>query len=130
LPQAVRLIIAHCALIDASPRGAMLHIDIHPDELPGWLERAGLDPMCNDIELAVHNAERAIVVTGAPTSVDRLMAALAAHGVGHRRLRIDIPFHGAGIEAQLPEFRNALTGLAPHAARLPVYSALGGGRAL
>src|SRR5690606_19111482 len=66
LPQAVRLIIAHCALIDASPRGAMLHIDIHPDELPGWLERAGLDPMRTDIELAVHNAERAIVVTGAP----------------------------------------------------------------
>jgi amino acid adenylation domain-containing protein len=130
LSQAVRLIIAHCALIDASPPGAMLHIDIHPDELPGWLARAGIDPARNDIALAVHNAERAIVVAGPPAPVDRLMRVLAADGIGHRRLRIDIPFHSAGIDAQLPVFRKTLAGLVPHPARLPIYSALRGSHAV
>src|SRR5690606_29781577 len=42
LRQAVQVVLAHCALIDATSRGAMLHIDIAPEALPGWLARAQL----------------------------------------------------------------------------------------
>ncbi len=124
LEDAVALVLAHGELMNATASGAMLHVNLAPDALAPWLER-----LTGNIELAVHNAEQAVVLAGEEAAIDRLSAALEAEGISCRRLRIRLPFHTSAVTPGLARFRDQLAGLKPQKAHTPVYSSWRGGLA-
>jgi amino acid adenylation domain-containing protein len=128
LDDAIELVLAHGALMNATPSGAMLHVDLAPTALQPWLERARAAGG-GAVELAVRNAENAVVLAGDDISITALSSLLEQGGIGHRRLRIRLPFHSAAVVPGLDDFRACLSGLTPLTPHMPYYSAWRGGLA-
>jgi amino acid adenylation domain-containing protein len=121
---AVTLVLAHGELMESTPAGAMLHVELAPDGIAPYL--AGHD---GRIELAVHNAPSAVVLAGEASAIEILAQELTDAGIANRTLHIRVPFHSRAVEPALARFRARLAGLAPLPARIPVYSAWRGGLA-
>ncbi|MGV9500955.1 type I polyketide synthase [Streptomyces sp. NPDC003642] len=78
------------------------------------------------LELAVSNGDRAQVLAGPVTAVDRACALLDARGTPGRRLPVTRAFHTALMEPMLEEFRKVLDDVEFRPVRIPLVSALDG----
>ena len=75
------------------------------------------------ISVAIHSSPRATVVAGDPGPVDEFVARWEAEGLLARRVKgADGAGHTAHVDVLLPELGQALAGLAPRPAEVPVYS--------
>lgn len=114
LSDALALVAARGAMMQALPGGAMLSV-----ELPGHELEHRLGP---DLSLAAVNAPALSVASGPEPAVAELAAQLAAEGISCRRLRTSHAFHSALMEPVAEAFRERMRTVALAAPRIPYIS--------
>jgi acyl transferase domain-containing protein/threonine dehydrogenase-like Zn-dependent dehydrogenase/NAD(P)-dependent dehydrogenase (short-subunit alcohol dehydrogenase family)/acyl carrier protein len=82
----------------------------------------------DDLSVTAMLGPDSVVVGGPPAALDRLATELAASGVFHRRLHVDVAYHHAQIDAIEHDLRDRFGEVAHAAPRLPLYSTLLGAR--
>ncbi|MEW2119927.1 type I polyketide synthase, partial [Streptomyces sp. NPDC005474] len=102
-------------------RGGMVSVALPYDRLTDLLaDRPGLS-------IAALNAPSAGVVSGDPDALAALLTDCAAEGVRARRIDVDYASHSAHVEEIREALLEALAGLRPTAAQVPLYSTVEGG---
>ncbi|WP_216587347.1 type I polyketide synthase, partial [Streptomyces brasiliscabiei] len=102
-------------------RGGMVSVALGHDRLADLLaDRPGLS-------LAAVNAPSAGVVSGDPDALAALLAHCETQGVRARRIDVDYASHSAHVEEIRETLLDALAGLRPSAAHVPLYSTVEGG---
>ncbi|MBE1601815.1 acyl transferase domain-containing protein/acyl carrier protein [Streptomyces stelliscabiei] len=102
-------------------RGGMVSVALAHDPLTDLLaDRPGLS-------VAAVNAPSAGVVSGDPDALAELLAHCEAQGVRARRIDVDYASHSAHVEEIRETLLEALAGLRPAAAHVPLYSTVEGG---
>ncbi|MFD7669229.1 type I polyketide synthase, partial [Streptomyces sp. NPDC059788] len=109
------------ALTALAGRGGMLSV-AEPaarvrDRLAAWGERASV---------AAVNGPSATVVSGTPEALEELAAACEADGVRARMIPVDYASHSAQVDALEQEILDALAGIAPSEAAIPMISSMSG----
>jgi acyl transferase domain-containing protein/acyl carrier protein len=118
LEDAARLVAVRSRLIAAQAHaGAMASVSLSAGELAGWMERVG-----GELSLAADNGPESCVVSGSGEAIDELVAALEREGVFARRIRVDYASHCAAVGELEKPLLDALTGLQPRAACVPMVS--------
>jgi cytochrome P450 len=101
--------------------GAMAAVELGADALARHLA-----PFGARVAIAAINSPTATVVSGEPAAIDGLLAELGAAQIFARKVRVDYASHGAQVEAVRAEIVEALAGVAPRAAAIPIYSTVTG----
>ncbi|MFI6510688.1 SDR family NAD(P)-dependent oxidoreductase [Streptosporangium sp. NPDC050855] len=114
LPDALRLVAARGRLVQGMPPGAMLAVQLAPDEI---------GPLLPDgVSVATVNGPGTCVVTGPPDAIAELSAMLEEEGVGRMELRTSHAFHSEMMDPILGEFRELVAGVERSAPSLPFLS--------
>nr|ADH04660.1 TugD [Chondromyces crocatus] len=118
LDDAARIIARRSRLLDRlEGKGAMAAIELPAAEVAERITR------WNDrLSIAAINSPSATVVSGDPGAVDALLADLTAAQIFARRVRVAYASHGAQIEALRDELLDALAGITPRPASIPLHS--------
>ncbi|MFT2020406.1 type I polyketide synthase [Streptomyces sp. 796.1] len=118
LRDAARAVARRSQVIGAiAGRGAMASLALGPDETT---ERIAAWP--GRLSLATVNGPASVVVSGEAEAVTELLAHCADQGVRARRIPVDYASHSAQVEAVRDRLPQALAGIRPRPARLPLYS--------
>ncbi|MDC8758075.1 SDR family NAD(P)-dependent oxidoreductase [Janthinobacterium fluminis] len=112
--QALALVAARAAAMDAMPAGAMLSVALGEAEVAPYL--------LPGVSLAAVNAPQMVVVAGPGAAIDAVEAALLEADVAVRRLRSAHAFHSAMMEPCLEVFGRAFDGIVPQAPAIPFIS--------
>jgi myxalamid-type polyketide synthase MxaE and MxaD len=108
-------------LLEASGRGAMAMVELSreqaQDAIRGYEAR---------VSVAVCNSPRAIVLSGDPTALDAILNTLQAQSVFCRRVKVDVASHSPQMDPLRPALLDALTGVVPTHAAIPLYSTVTG----
>ncbi len=115
-PDALQLVTARGALMQAQPAGAMLSVRIQADRLMPYLT--------GDIDLAAENAPKLQVVAGPQQAIDRLAKQLADDGITARALQTSHAFHSAMMQPAAEAFATACAGVRFAPPAIPVLSTL------
>jgi amino acid adenylation domain-containing protein len=118
LDDALRLVAARGALMQALPGGAMIAVLRPAAEVAAWLGA--------DLAIAAINAPDRTVVSGPRDAIDALEARLVEVDVPYRRLRTSHAFHSAQMDPALEPFAARVADVPRHAPRIPVISNLTG----
>lgn len=122
LDDAARVICARSRLLRrASGRGAMAAV-----ELPAALVVERLATEASAVAVAAINGPRASVLSGEPAALERVLGRLGAEGVEHRRLDVDVAFHGPHMDELLAPLRAELVGLSPREGACVLWSTVTG----
>ncbi|WP_344316606.1 type I polyketide synthase [Actinoplanes couchii] len=78
------------------------------------------------VGIAAVNGPRTVVVSGATTAVEALVAECTAEGVRARLVPVDYASHSPQVDAIRDELLSALAPIAPRAARIPFHSTVEG----
>jgi amino acid adenylation domain-containing protein len=114
LDDALALVAERGRLLQATPPGAMLAVELAENELAPLLGEG--------LALAAVNAPRSCVVSGVRDAAAALAGRLRALGVDHRPLRVSHAFHSALIEPALAPFAAAVGRVALAPPRIPFLS--------
>ncbi|QCX80416.1 Phenolphthiocerol synthesis polyketide synthase type I Pks15/1 [Streptomyces sp. YIM 121038] len=122
LPDAARVVALRSrAIRELSGKGGMVSLVLPQDEaetlLAAWAGR---------VEIAVVNGPSQVVVAGDPEALEELAAHCAEQGVRARTVPVDYASHSSYVEQIEARIEEALTGLSPRAAEIPLYSTLTG----
>ncbi|HEY8980291.1 MAG TPA: SDR family NAD(P)-dependent oxidoreductase, partial [Streptomyces sp.] len=74
------------------------------------------------IEVAATNGPNSTVVAGEPAALEELLTVCEADGIRARRIPVDYASHTTHVETIQDQLTEALTGIAPQAAKIPWYS--------
>jgi acyl transferase domain-containing protein len=83
-----------------------------------------IERYAREVARAVEMSGDLTVIAGPSESVDRVMQAAAAHGIGSKRLPFDRAYHNALIDELEGSFCDGLRALRSHDTRIPMYSAV------
>ncbi len=97
---ALRLLVARGAAVQAAPPGAMLAVSLPPAELVAALP--------DGVDLAAVNGPAECVASGPAEAIDALEARMRERGVRSVRLRTSHAFHSRSMDGVLDRFRRAL----------------------
>jgi acyl transferase domain-containing protein/acyl carrier protein len=86
-------------------------------------------PYGSRLAVAAINGPRSCVVSGEPSAVAEVVAALEQRGRFARQLRVDFASHGPQMDPLLDELTDVLSNVSPSAATVPIYSTLLGRKA-
>lgn len=122
LDDAVRIICGRSAqLRRTSGQGAMAVVELSARDA-GHAVAAHADRL----SVAACNGTRSTVIAGDPVALDDLLAALEARGVFCRRVNVDVASHSPQMEPLRDDLLTVLSGIAPQAARVPLWSTVTG----
>ncbi|GAA1090791.1 type I polyketide synthase [Tsukamurella spumae] len=118
-------VIAHRARLQhtASGRGRLLAVALGEADA-----RALPEVQRGELEFAALNAPESIALVGALQVLEALAARLTADGVFARLVPGDVPYHSSAMDPLEAEVRTCLSGLAPAAPTVPLYSTVTGAR--
>ncbi|MGS0897374.1 MupA/Atu3671 family FMN-dependent luciferase-like monooxygenase, partial [Burkholderia stagnalis] len=119
LDDALELVAARGALMQAQPAGAMLGVATSEAMLRPWLGES--------VSLAAVNAPERCVVGGPDAAIAALEQRLGQAGVSCRRLPVSHAFHSTMMASAAPAFGERLARIALHAPALPFVSNVTGG---
>ncbi|HZN19092.1 MAG TPA: acyltransferase domain-containing protein, partial [Micromonosporaceae bacterium] len=109
------------ALVGLSGRGGMVSVSRPAADvgqrITAWGER---------LSVAAVNGPATVIVSGEPGALEELLAACEADGVRARRVAVGYASHSAQIDAIHDELRQALTGIRPQPASVPMVSTVTG----
>ena len=118
LDDAARIICRRSKLMQrVSGKGAMLMVELPSAEAAEFIK--GYE---DRVSIAVINGPRSTVLGGDPATLDELLAKLEQRKVFCRRVKMDVASHSPQMEPLCGELIEALSGLAPRAATVPIYS--------
>ncbi len=109
------------AMQEATGKGTMAAVGLPPGEA-----RAAIAPYGGRLAVAAVNGPASVVLSGATPELEEVLARLEAGEVHVRRLRVDYAFHSEQVAPASAELAAALPGLAPEAARVPLFSTVTG----
>jgi acyl transferase domain-containing protein/acyl-CoA synthetase (AMP-forming)/AMP-acid ligase II/acyl carrier protein len=118
---ALRLVATRAQLMQASPAGAMVAVDLEETVL-----RAELGGAEQELALAAINGPRSCVVSGGPEAVGAFAARLAAQGVKVRPLAVSRAFHSSLLDPLLDALEEGAREIPMQAPVLPWVSNLSG----
>ncbi|MEW2395136.1 SDR family NAD(P)-dependent oxidoreductase [Streptomyces sp. NPDC046862] len=84
--------------------------------------RARLAALDGRVEIAAVNGPDSVVVAGSPDALEELLASCGAQDVRARRVAVDYASHSSHVEAVREELLDALDGITPRQARVPLHS--------
>jgi len=114
LPDALRLVAARGRLVQSMPAGAMLAVQLSPDEIGPMLP--------DDVSVATVNGPGTCVVAGPGASIAELADMLEEEGIGRMELRTSHAFHSSMMDPILGEFHALVAGVERSAPTLPFLS--------
>nr|WP_260609370.1 type I polyketide synthase [Streptomyces sp. WAC 01325] len=115
LADACALVAARARLMALLPEGgAMVSVTATEDEVTPLLDER--------VSVAAVNGPASLVLSGDEDAVEAVAAALAARGHRTRRLRVSHAFHSPRMDAVLDAFAEAVAGIEPAPAVLPLVS--------
>ncbi|MGW4500208.1 SDR family NAD(P)-dependent oxidoreductase, partial [Micromonospora sp. NPDC004336] len=118
LPDAARVVALRSRALRAlAGHGAMASVALPADTVRDRVARFG-----DRIAVAAVNGPAAVVVSGEPGAVAELLAELAAEQVRVRPIAVDYASHSAQVERIRDELAEALAGIAPGPAAVPLFS--------
>ncbi len=103
LEDAIALVCARGAAMQAQPAGAMLAVRSPADAVAGHLG--------GDVALAALNSRELSVVAGAEAAISELARVLERAGVASQRLKVSHAFHSPLMDGALPLFARAFEGV-------------------
>lgn len=115
LEDALALVVARGALMEAMPAGAMLAVALAERETMAVATDNGL-------ALAAVNAPDACVISGPLAAIEQIEDALGRRGVAAKRLETSHAFHSAMMQPMLAAFAAKVRAVRLHAPQLPVVS--------
>ncbi|WP_455431309.1 type I polyketide synthase [Streptomyces acidicola] len=119
LPEAVKLVAARARLMQALPEGgAMAAIEATEDEVAGVLDR--------DVAIAAVNGPQSVVVSGAESAVEAVLAEFRERGRRTSRLRVSHAFHSPLMKPVLDDFAAVADGIAYRTPTVPAVSTVTG----
>ncbi|MEU2842778.1 type I polyketide synthase, partial [Streptomyces sp. NPDC007076] len=122
LEDACTLVAARGRLMQQLPAGGtMVAVEAGPDEVLPLL--AGRE---HEVGVAAVNAPGALVLSGADTAVQEIVAVLTERGRRTKRLRVSHAFHSPLMKPMLDEFRRALQGVTFQEPGIPIVSTVTG----
>lgn len=83
-------------------------------------------PYAGEVSIAGINSAKNTTLAGDEACIDAIASMLEIQGVFARKLRVEVPYHSAGMDPILNELRDCLKDLSPNAPKLPVYSTVTG----
>jgi phthiocerol/phenolphthiocerol synthesis type-I polyketide synthase C len=78
------------------------------------------------LSIAAVNGPTSLTLSGDPLALENLVVALQKRNVYARMLRVDYAFHSSQMDPLVDELAEALRGLAPHPAAVPLFSTVTG----
>ncbi|WP_229397774.1 type I polyketide synthase [Micromonospora okii] len=119
LPDAARVVALRSRAIRSSlaGTGAMASVALPAEVVRERVARHG-----DRLAVAAVNGPAAVVVSGEPAAVEELLAELADTQARVRRIAVDYASHSAQVELIRAELAEALAGIAPGPAAVPLYS--------
>src|SRR5690606_20741553 len=122
LPDAIETICAYARMLErVRGRGAMGVVGLAWDAAGEALRAHGAG-----VFRAIHHGVGTTVVAGEPDALDALLRTLAARGTFCRRLPVDVAPHSPLVHHLREDLLEALRGIRPRAARVPIASAAAG----
>jgi len=123
--RAMQIVCRRSALMQqTSGQGAMAVVELPMGEaakrLASWEDR---------VNVAVSNSPRSCVISGEPEAVRQIMFELECDGVFCRAINVDVASHSPQMAQPAATLVSELAGMATSDARLPIWSAVLGGRA-
>lgn len=109
------------AMHAAFGKGRMAQVEVAESRL--W---EALAPFGDSLSVAGLNGPASTVISGEPAALSQCLAGLAATDIVARELSVDYAFHSAQMDAFVPGIVDALGGLQPRAAALPLVSSVTG----
>jgi len=79
------------------------------------------------LAVAAHNGPRSCVLSGESRALGEVLEHLRGRGIHYQLLRVNYAFHSPQMERFEGELSEALAGIAPRRAALPIFSTLSGG---
>ena len=109
LDDAARVVVARSHLLErkAAP-GAMISVDLPEQEL-----LPKIAPYAEHVAVAVVNSPTSAAVSGSPDAISALEADLRRAGVPTRRIRVERPVHGPGMDPLIQPLRERIDGIVP-----------------
>ncbi|SCL14162.1 Acyl transferase domain-containing protein [Micromonospora nigra] len=118
LPDAARLVALRCRVL----RALVGHGTMASVALPADVVRERIAHHGDRVAVAVVNGPTSVVVSGDEAVVEDILAELTAEGIRARRVPIDYPSHSAHVERVRDELAEAVAGIRPGPAAVPLYS--------
>jgi acyl transferase domain-containing protein/acyl carrier protein len=118
LEDALALIAIRGRMMQELPNGAMLSVELSPEELQPLLGQ--------ELSLAAHNAPFFSVVSGATEAIDALQNQLSHKGISCRQLHTSHAFHSYMMDAIAEPFAAVLQKIKLHPPQLPFISNVSG----
>ncbi len=118
LQDAVRLVVARGAWMQAAPEGAMLAVFAAPAEVAARLP--------HNVNIAAHNAAQVTIVSGRPAAIERFAGEFAAEAIETRRLPVNRAFHSPDMDAAALQIEQLLDASQLRPAAIPMLSTLNG----
>ncbi|MFD9861161.1 type I polyketide synthase [Streptomyces alboflavus] len=109
------------AIRELSGKGGMVSVPLPEAEV-----RELISAWDGRIELAAVNGPAQVVVSGEPEALEELVAQCVAQDIRARTIPVDYASHSSYVEQIEQQIAQALTLVAPQAARIPLYSTLTG----
>lgn len=118
LEDALSLVVARAIAMDEAPPGAMLSVELGPQEIQSYLH--------SDVAIAARNSPGLCVVSGDLQSIAELEQALVSDGISVKRLRTSHAFHSAMMDECGPKLLAAFANVRLNAPLVPFISCVTG----
>jgi acyl transferase domain-containing protein/NADPH:quinone reductase-like Zn-dependent oxidoreductase/NAD(P)-dependent dehydrogenase (short-subunit alcohol dehydrogenase family)/acyl carrier protein len=118
LDEAACIICTRSALMkETSGEGAMGYIAISPEEVQKRMQD-------NEhlISIGVNNSPASVVISGAPSAVEKMLGDFDAEGFFARKIKVDVASHSPQMDPLLPRLSSALGHLHPVQSNVVFYS--------